>query len=173
MSEVLAARGLKKTYRNGPEVLEVIKGIDLTVERGESLSIVGISGAGKSTLLHILGTLDSPTSGEVFWEKASLSSLSERERDQFRKDKMGFIFQFYHLLPEFSALENVMLASLIGPGRKDPFVQAKRPHRGDRPDTPSRGQSPADRFGQGGIFAEPGFLRAPSGGNPRTLRRPG
>ncbi len=126
MSELLAARGLKKIYRNGSEVLEVLKGINLTLERGESLSIVGISGAGKSTLLHILGTLDSPTSGEVFWEKGSLISLSERKRDQFRKYKMGFIFQFYHLLPEFSALENVMLPSLIGPGRGNFFEIRKK-----------------------------------------------
>ncbi len=113
MSEVLAARGLEKIYQTGSEVLEVLKRIDLTVERGESLGIVGVSGAGKSTLLHILGTLDFPSRGEIFWEKTSINSLTESQRDRLRQVKMGFIFQFYHLLPEFTALENVILPALI------------------------------------------------------------
>jgi len=118
MSEILAARDLKKVYRNGSNVLEVLKGIGLRVEKGESLSVAGVSGAGKSTLIHILGTLDAPTEGAVFWEKTSLSALTEEERDKFRKEKMGFIFQFYHLLPEFTALENVLLPALIRPRKK-------------------------------------------------------
>ena len=125
MSEVLAARGLEKIYQTGPEVLEVLKGIDLTVERGENLGIVGVSGAGKSTLLHILGTLDFPSRGEIFWEKTSISSLSENQRDGLRRAKMGFIFQFYHLLPEFTALENVILPALIRP-RKENFTETQK-----------------------------------------------
>ncbi len=118
-SSILATRGLFKTYRNGPEVLEVLKGIDLNIEKGESVGIIGVSGAGKSTLLHILGALDYPSRGEVIWQNDSIGSLSEGEKDKFRREKIGFIFQFYHLLPEFNALENVLLAALVHPYKKD------------------------------------------------------
>ena len=126
MSEVLAARGLGKIYRIGQEVLEVLKEIDLTVERGESLGIIGVSGAGKSTLLHILGTLDFPSQGEIFWEKTSINSFSESQRDELRQARMGFIFQFYHLLPEFTALENVILPALIRFRKKNLAETQKR-----------------------------------------------
>lgn len=114
----IRAYALKKSFEVGGEQLEVLKGIDLAVEGGEFLCIVGPSGVGKSTLLHILGALDRPTSGEVFYkemyrEEAKLSSLSEGELATFRNKTVGFVFQFHHLLPEFSALENVMMPLLI------------------------------------------------------------
>lgn len=91
----------------------MLKGIDLSIKKNELLAIQGPSGAGKSTLLHILGGLDRPTAGEVFFDGLNLYNLSENERALFRNQKIGFIFQFYHLLPEFNALENVLLPSLI------------------------------------------------------------
>ena len=92
----------------------VLKGIDLTIGKQQIVSIIGKSGAGKSTLLHILGTLDKPDKGAVFFNNQNLTQLSERELSEFRNKNMGFIFQFHHLLPEFNALENVLLPYLIG-----------------------------------------------------------
>lgn len=92
----------------------VLKGIDLTIGKQQIVSIIGKSGAGKSTLLHILGTLDKPDQGDVFFNNQNLTLLSERELSEFRNKNMGFIFQFHHLLPEFNALENVLLPYLIG-----------------------------------------------------------
>jgi lipoprotein-releasing system ATP-binding protein len=92
----------------------VLKGIDLTIGKQQIVSIIGKSGAGKSTLLHILGTLDKPDKGAVFFNNQNLTQLSERELSEFRNKNMGFIFQFHHLLPEFNALENVLLPFLIG-----------------------------------------------------------
>lgn len=110
---MLRADNLYKIYRNGKISLEVIEGIDLQVKRGEILCVIGPSGAGKSTLLHMLGGLDQPSRGKVFLEGRDLYRLSERQRAQIRNKKIGFVFQFYHLLPEFSAWENVMLPALI------------------------------------------------------------
>lgn len=109
----LEAKALYKSYKNGAQNLEVLKNIGLNIKRNELLAIQGPSGAGKSTLLHILGGLDRPTSGEVLFEGANLYNLGENERAVFRNQKIGFIFQFYHLLPEFSTLENVLLPNLI------------------------------------------------------------
>jgi len=111
--EILIAKGLRKTYSLGTSRLEVLKGIDLAVRRGEVLSIVGASGAGKSTLLHLMGGLDAPTDGEVFLDGVSLFRLSNTQRCVLRNRRIGFIFQAYHLLPELSALENVCLPSLM------------------------------------------------------------
>lgn len=113
---MIEARGLRKVYRNGVKQLEVLKGVDLKVEKGEVLAVLGPSGSGKSTLLHLLGGLDSPTAGEVTIEGAEIFSLSEAERARLRNEKIGFVFQFYHLLPEFDALENVLLPLLIKGG---------------------------------------------------------
>lgn len=113
---MIEARGLRKVYRNGVKQLEVLKGVDLKVEKGEVLAVLGPSGAGKSTLLHLLGGLDSPTAGEVMIEGEEIFSLSEAERARLRNEKIGFVFQFYHLLPEFDALENVLLPLLIKGG---------------------------------------------------------
>lgn len=114
MSEyLLEAHALHKVYRNGEAELHVLKGIDLTIEKGRIISIVGPSGAGKSTLLHLLGGLDVPTSGEVILKGMDLYKLDDEKRAKVRNEMLGFVFQFYHLLPEFTALENVVLPILI------------------------------------------------------------
>ena len=105
--------------------LEVLKGVDLTVAKGEIVSIVGPSGAGKTTLLQILGTLDKPNAGEVLVNGVDFSKLNEKELAAFRNRHIGFIFQFHQLLPEFTALENVMIPALIA--RKDNKKPHKRP----------------------------------------------
>ena len=110
---MLEARDIHKYYSNGKEKLSVLKGVTLKISEGEIAAIVGPSGAGKSTLLHILGGLDKPTTGEVFFEGKSLRHVSESWLCGKRNRSIGFVFQFYHLLPEFSALENVMLPAII------------------------------------------------------------
>ena len=111
---VLECHGLGKTYREGDLVTPVFAGLNLMVHRGESVAIVGASGAGKSTLLHLLGGLDSVSAGEVRVAGQSMSALSDAGRGQLRNRMLGFVYQFHHLLPEFTALENVMMPLLIG-----------------------------------------------------------
>jgi lipoprotein-releasing system ATP-binding protein len=106
---VLEARRLYKEYPSGEGRLEVLRGVDLAVSAGETVAVVGASGAGKSTLLHVLGGLDRPTRGEVVLDTWYLSRLSDEELSRLRSRLLGFVFQFHHLLMEFSALENVML----------------------------------------------------------------
>ena len=103
-----------KEIRKSFGTLEVLKGIDLLVERGEVVSIVGPSGAGKTTLLQILGTLSRPSSGEIEIDGEAVHALSDRQLSRFRNTKIGFVFQFHHLLPEFTALENVCIPGYIG-----------------------------------------------------------
>ena len=117
---VLACRGLTKIYQ-GPAAVPVLRGIDLDVQRAERIAIMGRSGSGKSTLLHLLGGLDSPTAGEVRVRGRAFSAMGEAERGRVRNETLGFIYQFHHLLPEFTALENVAMPLLI---RRTPLKQA-------------------------------------------------
>ncbi len=113
MAIQLAASGVEKAYRKGRNEVPVLHGVDLQVERGEFVAVVGQSGSGKSTLLHLLGLLDTPDTGIVQLEGERIDNLPERRRDNLRNRTFGFIFQFYHLLPELSAVENVMLPHMI------------------------------------------------------------
>lgn len=113
---MLEARGLTKVYRTGNVSLPVLQGVSLRIDRGASIAITGPSGAGKSTLLHLLAGLDIPTAGEIFWEYQPLSRMDEVQRAAFRNKTVGIVFQFYHLLPELTALENVMLPGIMAGG---------------------------------------------------------
>ena len=120
---VLRATGVAKTYAEGSLRAEVLRDVSFALERGKTLAIIGASGAGKSTLLHILGGLDAVSAGEVEVEGRALSTLSDRERGQVRNRSLGFVYQFHHLLPEFTALENVAMPLLI---RGTAIARAKR-----------------------------------------------
>lgn len=119
---VLVASGVCKSFRQGPETLEVLRGVSLAVAPAERIAIVGASGSGKTTLLQILGGLDRPTSGEVRVDGRDIHHLSEKERGTLRNRALGFVYQFHHLLPEFSALENVAMPLLI---RRAPIHAAR------------------------------------------------
>jgi lipoprotein-releasing system ATP-binding protein len=119
---VLEARQVHKQFRQGPVTLEVLRGINVAIAAGERLAIVGASGSGKTTLLQILGGLDKPTAGMVLVDGRDIHSLSERERGELRNHALGFVYQFHHLLPEFSALENVAMPLLV---RRMPVAEAK------------------------------------------------
>lgn len=115
---------LTKTFPMNGRELTVLRGLNLEIQRGEFIAIVGASGAGKSTLMHILGTLDKPTSGTVYFDGQDLFRMSEQEQALFRNRKIGFVFQFHHLLPEFTALENACLPAIIQ-GRPHPQLEAE------------------------------------------------
>ena len=110
---MLQVSGIHKIYKSGKTTLRVLQGIDLEVRKGEALAVVGPSGAGKSTLLHILGGLDRPSEGKVLLEDVDFYKLPDKERARLRNQNIGFVFQFYHLLSEFNALENVLMPGLI------------------------------------------------------------
>ncbi len=113
MSEPLALRGVGRTYRSAAGDLSVLRGADLVLERGEIVALVAPSGTGKSTLLHLAGLLEMPDAGAVFVDGVDAGRLSDTERTRIRRDKIGFVYQFHHLLAEFSALENVVLPQMI------------------------------------------------------------
>jgi lipoprotein-releasing system ATP-binding protein len=110
---LLSTRDLYKSFATGEGVIEVLRGVNLDIARGERLAILGQSGVGKSTLLHILGTLDHPNSGQVLFEGEDVFGKSPGQLSRFRSEALGFVFQFHHLLPEFNALENVMMPGLL------------------------------------------------------------
>lgn len=118
---VLECRKLSKCYAVGPQSLQVLDGVDLLLQAGERVAIVGSSGSGKTTLLNMLGGLDTPTTGEVWLAGRQMSALKESERGQLRNSDLGFVYQFHHLLAEFTALENVCMPLLIG---RTPIDQA-------------------------------------------------
>ncbi|MGO9804501.1 MAG: lipoprotein-releasing ABC transporter ATP-binding protein LolD [Steroidobacteraceae bacterium] len=119
---VLEAREVRKSFRQGPELLSVLQGVSLTVAAGERVAIVGASGSGKTTLLQILGGLDRPTGGAVLIDGRDIHALGENERGMLRNRALGFVYQFHHLLPEFSALENVAMPLLV---RRTPVAEAR------------------------------------------------
>jgi lipoprotein-releasing system ATP-binding protein len=117
---LVTVQNVTKTFEHEGRSLEVLKGIDLEIGRGEMVTIVGPSGAGKSTLLHLIGTLDLPTEGRILYGGKDVTRLGSSDLAEFRNRSIGFVFQFHHLLPEFTALENVMMPSLIqGGGRRE------------------------------------------------------
>jgi lipoprotein-releasing system ATP-binding protein len=112
MSSVLACKNIHKYYHDGDRELRILTGVDLEVHEGEILAISGPSGVGKSTLLHIMGTLDKPSDGDIYYRGEALSAMGRKEVNRVRNEEIGFVFQFYHLLPEFTALENVMMPAI-------------------------------------------------------------
>ncbi len=122
-SDIIQIRGLSKIYVNGVEV-HALDDVDLDIKRGEFLSIIGPSGSGKSTLLHMIGILDTPTSGRISIDGRVITEMSEKERSKVRNEVLGFIFQYHHLMPDFNALENVMMPLLIG-GMKNKDAKRK------------------------------------------------
>jgi len=123
MNSVLSCIDLKKSYHDAEDNLEVLKGVNLDVHENELIAILGSSGSGKSTLLHLLGGLDTPSDGKVLWQEEDISTLSENQKCRFRNSHLGFVYQFHHLLPEFTAIENVAMPLLI---RGMPIEEAKQ-----------------------------------------------
>ncbi len=121
---ILRVEGLTKSYGEGPSRVEVLKGVDLEINAGERLGILGLSGAGKSTLLHLLGALDVPDTGRIWFNGDPITGTPDGELAGFRNRMVGFVFQFHHLLPEFTAAENVMMPMLIG-GENKRFAREK------------------------------------------------
>ena len=120
---VLVCRSIVRQFREGDSTLEVLRGVDLTVREAERLAIIGTSGSGKTTLLQIMGGLDDPTSGEVHVNGQSIANIDEKDKSALRNQFIGFVYQFHHLLPEFSAQENVAMPLLIRRLRKDEAMQ--------------------------------------------------
>jgi lipoprotein-releasing system ATP-binding protein len=156
---VLAARGVERSYQVDRRTLGILHGVDLELHRGERLALMGASGAGKTTLLNILGLLDEPTAGEVWFGDTCAQDLMRHRRSQLRNQQIGFVFQFYHLLPELDAIENVMLPAMIGLPRAE--FQARRSELREQ------ARSMLERFGLGDRLAHrPGKL---SGGEQQRV----
>ena len=119
MNNLIRVVDLYKSYYDGLTELPVLRGVDLEVKKAEIVAIVGASGVGKSTLLHLLGGLDRPTEGTIFYEGEDIFALNDQELDRFRNEEIGYVFQFHHLLPEFTALENVAMPGLIARQKSD------------------------------------------------------
>ena len=150
-NEMLRADNIHKIYKDGKRELHVLKGVSLELRKDDVIAIVGPSGAGKSTLLHILGGIDKPSSGKIFLDNSDFYSMDDVKRARFRNQKIGFVFQFYHLLPEFTALENVMLPGLIG-GRATPRTKIfdfVRGTNGERRMTKNRAEALLEDVGLG------------------------
>jgi lipoprotein-releasing system ATP-binding protein len=128
MTELLRCTGLRKSFFKGRTEIPIVRGVDLSIRQGEMVAIIGASGVGKSTLLHVLGTLETPSAGNVYFGQSqqNVFHLGEKALSQFRNRSLGFIFQFHYLLPEFTALENVMMPALIaGHGKASSQKQAR------------------------------------------------
>lgn len=121
---ILVSNKLIKSYNDGASKIEVLKGIDISIAKGDRVAIIGPSGSGKSTLLHLLGGLDKPTSGDVRINEVNWQKINEKQRCQLRNQKLGFVYQFHHLLPEFTALENVAMPLLLL-GVDVPYAKSK------------------------------------------------
>ncbi|ETD72570.1 ABC transporter ATP-binding protein [Pelistega indica] len=120
---VLQINAVTKSYFDGTEHLEILRGVDLSVSQGEMLAIIGASGSGKSTLLHIMGLLDQPSSGELWIDGTNAAKLNENQRSKLRNQKLGFVYQFHHLLPEFTALDNVAMPLIM---RRVSYAEARQ-----------------------------------------------
>lgn len=125
---ILSARGIYKSYHKNQIEVPVLRGIDLEVEPGKVTALVGRSGSGKSTLMHLLATLDRPDAGEIHFDGQRIDNANRRTRDRFRNQSIGIIFQFYHLLPELSALENVLVGSMIGKSALS-YLRQRKQHK--------------------------------------------
>ena len=126
MSDLLKVTSVSKTYKTGQKVLRVFENVSFELGKGRFLAITGVSGIGKSTLLNIVGLLDRPDSGEIELNGVKYSSLSENEKSVFRNKHLGFVFQFHHLLPEFTVLENIAMPFFIGGGGFDEGIERAR-----------------------------------------------
>ena len=122
--ELISVKGVSKRYTKGSETIQVLDDVSFAIQAGEMVSVIGASGAGKSTLLHVLGTLDAPDKGDILYQGKSLVGLEPAGLADFRNESLGFVFQFHHLLPEFSALENVMMPLIIR-GEKEKIILKK------------------------------------------------
>lgn len=165
---LLIARGIRREFNLGGQRLEILRGVDLEIRPGEMMAIIGQSGSGKSTLLHILGTLDRPDGGTVEFEGRDLSRGDDAERSRFRNRHLGFVFQFHHLLPEFTAEENVMMPGLIaGRPREEARGRARElltevglgPRREHKPSELSGGEQQRVALARA-LFAQPKLVLA-------------
>ena len=149
MSDVLEARGIDMTFRNGDELTQVLKGVDLTLQSGELAALLGASGSGKSTLLSIIGLLLRPSAGSITIAGQRVDALSEAQRGQFRNQRLGFIFQFHHLLPDFTATENVAFPAAAPAGRMTDAMRRRARALLDRVGLADRMDFPATRLSGG------------------------